>query len=155
MVAREQEMDPHFSVDVDCVVDRGIGGARGQDFDRPGSSFSEIRTSLEWPALELKISRVPVRARRCFDRILRCSCFRELATRSAVFDDPNSNWLLSDLRWRALFIGRHLCGDSGNLVCDSGLALHPPPNRRSEIGNQKLGSRRVHFLTRQEMVGTF
>ncbi len=108
-------------------------------------SVGEIGRGLERPALELQISRVSIRTRDCFDRVLCRPCFCELANRSAVFDDPDFNRLLAHLRRSALFIGRGLCSDSWNLVCTFGLALYPSQNRKSKIRNHKLAWRRGSF----------
>ncbi len=133
-------MDAHFLVDVDRSVDCGTYRARDQGFHRPSATVGEIGRSLERSEFQLQISRVSVRARGCFNRVLRCSYFRELANRAAVSRDSDADRLFANLRRRALFIGRGLCRRSRNVMRDSCCALFPE-NRKSAIGNRKLERR--------------
>ena len=127
-------MDAYSPVDVDRACNCRISSARNKNFNRSRSAVGEIGRSLEWPAFELQVSRIPIRTRRCFDRVLRRARLRELANWGAVSCDSNPDWLLADLRRRALFIGRRLRGRSWNSVRAPRLAIRVPESRQTGSG---------------------
>ena len=129
-------MDPHFLVDGDRVVDRGVSIARDRNFNWSRATVGEIGRSLERPALERQISRVSLGTRDSFGRVFRGACFRELANRTAVPRNSDFDWLLADLWRRTLFVGRDLRGRAWNPLRACRLA-----NWQSKIESRKLSGR--------------
>src|SRR5438552_12862513 len=127
-------MDARISGDVDRVIDRRIGRPRDQSHHGSGAAIGKIRTKLERTAPELQVSRIPIRTRRCFDRVLRRARLRELANWGAVSCDSNPDWLLADLRRRALFVGRRLRSGAWNSVRAPRLAIRVPESRQTGSG---------------------
>src|SRR5436853_7922107 len=99
-------MDARISGDVDRVIDRRIGRPRDQSYHGSGAAIGKIRTKLERTAPEFQIPRVPVRARRGFDRVLRGPGFRAVANWGAVSCDSTADWHFTHLRRSALFVRR-------------------------------------------------
>jgi hypothetical protein len=116
-------------------------GARRKNFDRPSAAACSNRSPLERSATESALQRLPVGTHSRVDSILRNARIRQLADRRAAVDCAAADCVLSNVRRRALFVGR--CSGridrSGGRVC--GGELEATANPKSKIQNPKLSWR--------------
>src|SRR4030095_16228045 len=113
-------MDAHLFIDAVGDGDRRHCRHGHQAHDSAGSPLSEIGTALGWFAFQLEISCVSVRTCWRFDRVLWHFNYHAATYRPGMSPHSDTNWILTDVCRRPLFVRCSLRSSSGVPQCGTG-----------------------------------